>query len=199
MEKSPQKNTPQDVRKVDDFNYEVPTFKMTDQGASFAGRTTLKFIKGIAENPGVTRQDGFLPESFKSLVSMLFGDGEAKEPETGDFSRSIEPREIEVTKPKSTYLVRQFKVTNNGIEDAGDFELKFCKGNKDDESIFRQPGFFTETLIAAAKKYLEENNVEDLESEEGTLVIQKLDEALGLIQKRADDRKARGVQGTYRK
>lgn len=109
------------------------------------------------------------------------------------------PQAIKVLEPKATYGVPQFEVTNEGLREIDHFELKFCKGNKEDETAFRQPGFFTETLIAAAKKYLEENNVGDLASRETSMAITKLDEALMWIGKRAADRTARGVQGTYQK
>lgn len=112
---------------------------------------------------------------------------------------SINPKNIVVLKEKATYEVPVFEVTNDGLQQAGVFELHFCKGNKEDPTVFRQEGFFTETLIAAAKKYLEENNVGELASRETSMAITKLDEALMWIQKRADDRKDRGVQGTYRK
>ncbi len=109
------------------------------------------------------------------------------------------PQAIIVLEPKATYALPQFKVTNEGLKESDLFTLKFCKGNKDDETAFRQEGFFTETLIAAAKKYLEENNVGDLASRETSMAITKLDECLMWIGKRAADRAARGVQGTYQK
>lgn len=109
------------------------------------------------------------------------------------------PQTIAVVVPKATYMVPIFQVTNNGLEDAGSVDITFCKGNKEDESVHRQAGFFTETLIAAAKKYLEENNVGDLATRETSMAITKLDEALMWIGKRAADRAARGVQGTYQK
>lgn len=110
-----------------------------------------------------------------------------------------DPKQIEVLREKSTYLVPIFQVTNEGLEDFSEIEIRFCKGNKADPEAFRQPGLFTETLIAAAKKYLEENNVGELENEHGTKAIGHLQSALDEIQARADERKARGVQGTYQK
>ncbi len=109
------------------------------------------------------------------------------------------PQTIEVIEPKATYKIPTFKVTNEGMVDGDGFLLKFCKGNKEDENVFRQEGLFTETVIAAAKKYLEENNVGELATRETSMVITKLDEALLWIGKRAADRAARGVQGTYQK
>lgn len=110
-----------------------------------------------------------------------------------------DPQDIRVLEPKATYGVPQYRVTNDGLESIDHVEIKFCKGNKADESVFRQDGFFTETLIAAAKKYLEENNVGDLATRETAMAITKLDEALLWIGKRAADRQRRGVQGTYQK
>lgn len=100
---------------------------------------------------------------------------------------------------KASYMVPLYGVTDQGLEHAEDYRIDFCKGAKDDPKVNRQVGFFTETLIAVAKRYLEENNVGDLSSRETSMAITKLDEALMWIDKRAQDRKARGVQATYKK
>ncbi len=110
-----------------------------------------------------------------------------------------DPKQISTVVAKATYEVPQYTVSNDGIQDAEPTLISFCKGNKENESIPRQTGFFTETLITVAKKYLEENNVGELASRETSMAITKLDEALMWLQKRNDDRKARGVQATYRK
>lgn len=111
-----------------------------------------------------------------------------------------DPQIIETVVEKSTYSVPQYQVTTEGLQSLDvPYLLKFCKGNKADESVPRQEGFFTETLIATCKKYLEENNVGDLASCETSMAITKLDEALLWIGKRAADRARRGVQGTYQK
>lgn len=109
------------------------------------------------------------------------------------------PQIITTVVERATYSVPVYRVTNDGLVDAGDQVIEFCKGNREDESIPRQLGYFTETLIATAKKYLEENNVGDLASRETSTAITKLDEALMWLNKRAEDRKLRGVQGTYQK
>jgi hypothetical protein len=110
-----------------------------------------------------------------------------------------DPQEIVTVLEKSTYNVPTFRVENEGLVDGDGRMIHFCKGNKEDETVFRQEGFFTESLIAVAKKYLEENNVGDLSSRETSTAITKLDEALLWLGKRAADRKRRGVQGTYQK
>lgn len=110
-----------------------------------------------------------------------------------------DPQEVVVVEPKSTYEIPAYMVTNDGMQDAGTWRIEFCKGNKADEAVPRQVGVFTESLIAAAKKYLEENNVGDLATRETSMAITKLDEALLWIGKRAADRQRRGVQGTYQK
>lgn len=109
------------------------------------------------------------------------------------------PKQIETVIEGATYNVPTFKVTNEGIEDGSGIEIVFCKGNKEDESQLRQEGLFTETLIQTAKQYLESVNVGQMATRETSMVITKLDEALMWIQKRAEDRKLRGVQGTYQK
>lgn len=109
------------------------------------------------------------------------------------------PRQIETVIEGATYKVPTFKVTNEGIEDGAGTEIVFCKGNKEDENVLRQEEVFTETLIQTAKQYLESVNVGNMATRETSMVITKLDEALMWIQKRAEDRKLRGVQATYQK
>jgi hypothetical protein len=111
----------------------------------------------------------------------------------------ITPQKIETIVAKSTYSVPSYRVTDNGLEYAGEVIIQFCKGSKDDQSIPRHEGLFTETLIAVTKRYLEENNVGDLASRDTSTTITHLDNALLWQAKRAIDRKARGVQGTYKK
>lgn len=109
------------------------------------------------------------------------------------------PKVLEEVKAGCTYNIPTYKVTSNGIEDGAGLQLLFCKGNKEDESVFRQEGVFTETLIKAAKTYLETVNIGEMATREASMVITKLDEALMWIDKRAQDRILRGVQGTYQK
>lgn len=109
------------------------------------------------------------------------------------------PKIITPIKEGAIYCLPTYKVTNDGLEDANEFILHFCKGNKLDENIFRQEGFFTESIIQVAKMYLESVNVGDMKTNETTKAIEKLEEALMWINKRAEDRKLREVQGTYNK
>ena len=109
------------------------------------------------------------------------------------------PKLLETIIEGATYKAPTYKVTNEGIEDGEGIEIKFCKGNKEDESKLRQEGVFPEVLIQTAKQYLESVNVGELHSKETDMVIIKLDEALMWIAKRAEDRKLRGVQTTYKK
>ncbi len=111
----------------------------------------------------------------------------------------INPKQITEVVPGATYTVPTYEITNNGIEDGIGATINFCKGNRNNESFLRQEGFFTETLIAVAKKYLETVNVGELASRDTSMAITKLDEALMWINKRAEDRKERGVQATYNK
>jgi hypothetical protein len=109
------------------------------------------------------------------------------------------PRLLETVVEGATYNIPTYKVTNEGLVDGAGATITFCKGNKEDESILRQEGFFTETLIQVAKQYLESVNIGPMSTRETSMVITKLDEALMWIQKRSDDRALRGVQGTYKK
>lgn len=108
------------------------------------------------------------------------------------------PRVIESVIDGDTYKIPTYKVGNEGVEDGAGIEIFFCKGNKEDETVLRQEGVFTETLIQAAKQYLEAVNVGAMATRETSMVITKLDEALMWLGKRAEDRKIRGVQGTYK-
>lgn len=109
------------------------------------------------------------------------------------------PRSIETIIAGAAYKVPTYKVTDEGIVDGDGTQIIFCKGNKEDSEAFRQEGVFTETLIQTAKQYLESVNVGELASRDTSMVITKLDEALMWINKRAEDRKIRGVQATYKK
>jgi hypothetical protein len=109
------------------------------------------------------------------------------------------PRIITPVIKGATYKVPTFKVTNDGLVDGEGIEIIFCKGNKEDDTVLRQEGLFTETIIQTAKEYLEAVNVGELASHETSIAITKLDEALMWLNKRAEDRKLRDVQGTYKK
>lgn len=109
------------------------------------------------------------------------------------------PREIQTITEGATYRVPTYFVNNEGLQDGAGIDIVFCKGNKADETALRQEGVFSETLIQAVKQYLETVNKGELATRETSMVITKLDEALMWLNKRAEDRKLRGVQGTYQK
>jgi hypothetical protein len=111
----------------------------------------------------------------------------------------IFPQLIKTLVEKSRYEVPLFRVTDTGLECCDLTDIRFCKGNKEDPSVPRQTGFFTETLIAVCVQYLKENNVGDLASRETSTAITQFEQGLMWLGKRAADRKARGVQGTYQK
>lgn len=96
------------------------------------------------------------------------------------------------------FNVPTFKVTNEGLEDGEPTTIKLCRGDKTDEDKPRQEGFFTETLLQVCKQYLEGVNVGPLSSRDTAIAITKIDEALLWIGKRAEDRKLREVQGSYK-
>lgn len=110
------------------------------------------------------------------------------------------PKDVITIHDKSTYAAPSYLVTDEGIREAKfDTIVFFCKGNKEDGSVPRQEGVFTESLLEVCRKYLVENNVGDLASRETSIAITKIEEAQLWLGKRAEDRKARGVQTTYRK
>lgn len=109
------------------------------------------------------------------------------------------PKIIQSIIEGATYNVPTYKVTDEGIEDGIGIDIVFCKGNKQDSSVLRQEGVFTETLLQTSKQYLESVNVGEMATRETSMAITKIDEALMWIAKRAEDRKLREVQGTYQK
>lgn len=109
-----------------------------------------------------------------------------------------DPKDVVTIHEKATYEVPLYEVTNDGIIDIDTFTLRFCKGSKDDPSIPRQRGLFTESLLEACRKYLADNNQGVMATRETSLAITKIEEALLWLGKRAEDRKRRGVQATYK-
>lgn len=109
------------------------------------------------------------------------------------------PQDIFELAPGAAYVIPTYKVDNDGLQDAGEIKLVFCKGDKLNPEKLRQEGVFTESIIAVAKAYLTEVNQGELATRETAMAITKLDEALLWIGKRAQDRQKREVQGTYKK
>ena len=109
------------------------------------------------------------------------------------------PSVLGVMNGGASYRLPTYVITNEGIKDGEGMVLHFCKGNKEDETAFRQEGVFTESVLQAVKMYLESVNVPPLASRETSMVITKTDEALFWQKKRADDRVLKGIQGTYKK
>lgn len=132
----------------------------------------------------------FLPTDEYDQLNAEVAKGEKSE---------LKPLAIITTIKGSEYSIPRFEVVDGKIIEGPGYLLKFCKGDINDPEVTRQTGFFTETLIAAAKQYLEDVNVGDLASRDTAVAITKLDEALLWIGKRAQDRKDRGVQQPYKK
>jgi len=109
----------------------------------------------------------------------------------------INPRSINAL-DTHTYDVPTYKVTNEGIQVGTCGTIALCRGNKEDEAVPRQEGFFTETLLEVARQYLTAVNVGPMATRDTSMAITKIDEALMWIGKRAEDRKLREVQGTYK-
>lgn len=97
------------------------------------------------------------------------------------------------------YFLPTYKVTDEGIVDAPETEIKFCKGDKADSSKERQDGVFVESLLAVVIDRLKRVNVGDLSTRETSLAITNLEQGLMWLVKRTEDRKARGVEQTYQK
>jgi hypothetical protein len=109
------------------------------------------------------------------------------------------PRQITVVKESATYQLPTYSITNEGLQDSEPFELKMAKGNKEDENVFRQEGFFSESLIQCVITHLKSVSVGELKDDETTQAILKLNEALMWLDKRKQDRLLAGTLGTYKK
>lgn len=109
------------------------------------------------------------------------------------------PKEVITVIEGTRYELPVYEVTNEGIVDSIPAHIQFCKGNKEDDTVPRCSGLFTESLIQVSKVFLESVNKGELASRETSMAITKLDEALMWLQKRTDDRKLRGVLQTYKK
>lgn len=110
-----------------------------------------------------------------------------------------DPKIIRTISEGASYALPSYFITDEGIQDGDEFILHLCKGNKDDYTVLRQPGVFTESLLQVCKEYLETVNTGHLSSREASIAITKIDEALMWLNKRSEDRKRRGVQSTYKK
>ncbi len=109
------------------------------------------------------------------------------------------PREIVTVKEGAEYVVPTYFIDENGLQDGEGVQVKFCKGSKEDESIFRQEGVITESLIQLCRQSIVDLNTNDLFDKHNELIIAHMDAALLAVKARQDDRKARGVQATYKK
>ena len=111
----------------------------------------------------------------------------------------INPKQIDILKEGVSYIVPIYAITNEGAKDSEPYILNMAKGDKSDESKFRQTGFFTESLIQVAIVHLKAVNQGELTTRETSLAITKLEEALMWLNARAEDRKLRNVEMTYNK
>lgn len=109
------------------------------------------------------------------------------------------PQHVIEIRKGATYEIPIYQITENGIEDRPAFQLKLCKGNKDNLQDLNQSGMFTESLLTVCKMYLESVNTGDLANRDTSIAITHIEDAIMRIEKRANDRKNRGVQATYQK
>lgn len=111
----------------------------------------------------------------------------------------IDPLDVQEVDPGATYSLPLYFVDSNGLQNGGRIDVKFCKGNSEDPSVFYQKGFITESVLEACRQYLTAVNKGELANRETSSAITKIDEALQWLGKRSADRKRRKVQGTYQK
>lgn len=110
------------------------------------------------------------------------------------------PRDIEEVVKGSEYYIPTYRVTNEGIVDCESTIINFCRGNKlDENNPKRQQGVFVESLLEVCLQRLKAVNVGDLATRETSVAITKVEETIMWLEKRSNDRKIRGVEGTYNK
>lgn len=111
----------------------------------------------------------------------------------------IKPKEIRTHRIGATYIVPTHSVLDGrGIVETGESFIEFVKGDKSDQSKFRQSGFVIETLLQVCKNYLEDVNIGDLIDDEAASAISHINGALAAIERRAEKCKAIGVHNTYK-
>lgn len=203
------------------FHYDNPNAGTADSHNSWLKeKETDGWKYGAVKNPEKNEHPCFVPYDklplkerlkdyiFRGIVHSFMDSGvtigdwmQKPKPLFGENKNgtAIAPRSLQVVKEGATYNIPTFKVGPNGIEPGAGMEIKFCKGDKSNAEVFRQEGVFTETLIELGRTYLDSVNVGPMATRETSVAITKLDEALMWINKRAEDRKARGVQATYAK
>jgi hypothetical protein len=108
------------------------------------------------------------------------------------------PRDIQMLDAWN-FIIPTYTVTDEGITDGPGIQIEFCRGDKSNPEVPRQNGVFVESLLEAIVQRLKSVNVGDLASRETSTGITNLEQGQMWLEKRANDRKIRGVQGTYQK
>jgi hypothetical protein len=108
------------------------------------------------------------------------------------------PRDIQMI-DAWTFIVPTYDVTDEGITDGPGIKIEFCRGDKSNPEVPRQNGVFVESLLEAIVQRLKAVNVGDLATRETSTAITNIEQGQMWIEKRSNDRKIRGVQGTYQK
>lgn len=110
-----------------------------------------------------------------------------------------DPKEIITIREGATYHLPTYVMeSGTGLVDDAGLMLHFVKGAKDDESIFRQAGAITESVLQVALQYLRDVNKGQLQDDHTTKAIIHIEGALDELGERAAKRKARGVHQTYK-
>jgi len=99
---------------------------------------------------------------------------------------------------KGRFILPTFRVTENGLNVAGELLIQFVKGNKADENAYRQDGVTSETLLEMMVQY-QAHLCSLIPSAQGSEALQHLQAALACVQRRTADRTERVVVGTYEK
>lgn len=115
-----------------------------------------------------------------------------------NMQNQIQPRAIQKL-DNWTYRVPTYKVTDEGIVEGEWIIISLCRGDKADPSKPRQEGVFSETLLEVVIQYLQSVNTGELQSRETSVAITNIEQGQMWLGKRAQDRQARGVQGSYQK
>lgn len=105
---------------------------------------------------------------------------------------------ITVKRPGATYLIDEYRVTDEGLKVIRKRHLDFVKGNSEGEE-FRQDGYVTIDLLKICQDYLTTVNQGELKNDYTTKAIDHLNKAILSLVARQKDRQKRGVRTTYKK
>lgn len=99
------------------------------------------------------------------------------------------------------YTLKEMGVGGTGLKLTGKvISIPLVRGSKieGENKIDKQDGVLPEQLLTVCKAYLEAVNVGDFRNRNTAIAITKLEEALMWLNKRTEERRKKGILGTYK-